>query len=146
MGRSLKNISERVHIQHNYEFWVCALSYIIFWKFPKKIQNRFSKSTAGRTLLILSDYSFKISRTHFNPLVPGGKKVYFSKYVSKSSTKIPGLFKHVCLFVATSITEHHWVLRNTTGWVFQWLLLPIHVTSTAFFLSPWFVYLPKFVH
>ena len=29
-GKILENISKRVHIQHNYEFWVCALSYIIF--------------------------------------------------------------------------------------------------------------------
>ena len=37
----------------------------------KVFRTAFSKNTAGRTLLILSDYSLKVSRTSFNPLMPG---------------------------------------------------------------------------
>ena len=59
-----------------------ALSKIIF---PKIFRRAFSKNTGGRMLLILSDYSLKISRTPFNPVMPSGNKGH--KYLSKPSIK-----------------------------------------------------------
>ena len=48
---------------------------MIFWRFSEKsFRAAFSKNTADGTLLISSDYSLKISRIPFNPLMPGGNK------------------------------------------------------------------------
>ena len=53
--------------------------------FPKICSIALSKNTTGETLLILSDYSLKISRAPFNPLTPGGNEGH--TYLSKPSTK-----------------------------------------------------------
>ena len=42
--------------------------------FPKSFRKGSSKNTAVGMLLILSDYSFKICGTPFNPFRPGGNK------------------------------------------------------------------------
>ena len=50
--------------------------------FRKIFHNSFLKNTAGQTLLISSDYSFKISRTLFNTLTPGSyKRSYMLKEI-----------------------------------------------------------------
>ena len=58
---------------------VMSFQYVFYPKlfsrnFLKILRIAFSKNTAGGTLLILSDYFLKISRTPFNPLMPGGNK------------------------------------------------------------------------
>ena len=77
--------------------------------FAKIFSVAFSKNTAGGTLLILSDYSLKISRVPFNPLMHGGNKGH--THLSKLQLKFPGLFKYLCLFVTFSIKD----LKNTIG-------------------------------
>ena len=44
------------------------------WNFPKIFSAAFSTNTAGGMLLILCNYSLKISRISFNTLTPGGNK------------------------------------------------------------------------
>ena len=47
---------------------------MIFKEFSEYFRIAFSKIKAGRTGLISSDYSLKISRTPYNHLMPGGDK------------------------------------------------------------------------
>ena len=76
-----------------------------FLSFPKNFKTTFSNNTAGRILLILSDYSLKISRTSFNPLTDGGSKQKVIHTLATLSLRPPGLFKYVSPFVTTNNTS-----------------------------------------
>ena len=65
--------------------------------FLKILRIAFSNNAAGGTPLILSDYFLKISRTPFNPLMPGGsKRSYILKQTLNQDFQV-SLSMHVLL-------------------------------------------------
>ena len=84
-------IWNRTHIQHSYDLEYALCHGWFSRNFLNISRTAFSENTAGRMLLISSDYSVKISRTPFNPLTPGdNKRSYIYKQTFNSDL-------HVCL-------------------------------------------------
>ena len=81
----------------------------------KVLKTAFSKNKDDVILLILFDYSLKISRKPIIPLTPAGNK-RSCIFKSNPLTKTLGFFKYVCSFVTINIKR----LNNTTVWVFHW--------------------------
>ena len=68
-----------------YVFSICALFGMVFQEFSPK----FSKNTAGKTLLILCDCFLKFSRKLFKPLMPvGNKRSYIHKQTSNKDLQV----------------------------------------------------------
>ena len=79
-GNSLQNISDRAHIQHNYELSICALSGMVFWGFHENFQKSFFKEHSWQDAC---DFSSNIFRIPFSRLTPGGnERSYIHKQTS----------------------------------------------------------------